>query len=235
MRARSLPEIASLDEARSLLGISGPMDADARKSAFRTAIKAARPAPGEDETRFRQLIAAWKLLQAAEAPSPIARVIAASPPIAVLTPMQALRGGRTVITVEGRAFRTRLPPGLRSGDIIRVKDSHGRLTLPVLIRGDDGLSVIGDDIHMSWPVSPALIEDGGRLEIETHAGPRSLWITPGQPSLRLRVRDLGLPARGERPAGHLFVTLTPSVRAISPTEERLARFTRVWTPDHLAA
>ncbi|MFJ6023718.1 DnaJ C-terminal domain-containing protein [Brevundimonas sp. NPDC092305] len=234
MRARSLSEVASLDEARALLDISGSMDAAAQKLAFRAAIKAARPAPGEDETRFRRLIAAWRLIQTDTA-SPIARPVPASPPTAVLTPIQALRGGRAVLQVDGRKFGTRLPRGLRSGDVIRVRDAGGRLTLPVLIRGEAGLSVIGDDLHMSWPVSPDLIEDGGRLEIETHAGPRSLWITPGQPSLRLRIRDLGLPARGDRPAGHLFVTLTPSSRVVSPTEERLARFTRVWTPDHLAA
>ena len=46
-----------------------------------------------------------------------------------------------------------------------------------------------------------------RLEIETHAGPRSAWLVAGHQPLRLRLKGLGLPARGSRPQGHLFVTL----------------------------
>ena len=49
------------------------------------------------------------------------------------------------------------------------------------------------------------------------------------------LRGLGLPARGARPAGHLFVSLKPSEDAPSAAEDLLARFTRVWTPDRLAA
>ncbi|HRJ65453.1 MAG TPA: J domain-containing protein, partial [Brevundimonas sp.] len=80
-----------------------------------------------------------------------------------------------------------------------------------------------------------LLADGGRLEVETHAGPRSAWLVAGQQPLRLRLKGLGLPARGARPQGHLFVTLEPSEDAPSAAEDLLIRFTRVWTPDRLAA
>jgi curved DNA-binding protein len=88
---------------------------------------------------------------------------------------------------------------------------------------------------MIWPVTPRLLEDGGRLEIETHAGPRSAWIIAGLTPPKVRLKGLGLPARGRRPQGHLFVTLSPSEDAPSAAEDLLVRFTRVWTPDRLAA
>ena len=89
---------------------------------------------------------------------------------------------------------------------------------------------------MSWSVPERLLSDGGRIEIETHAGVRAAWVAPGlKDPVRLRLRGLGLPARGARAAGHLFVSLKPSEDAPSAAEDLLARFTRVWTPDRLAA
>ena len=98
MRADSLP----LSDARRLLGLSGSAGPQALSAAFRAAVKAARPdQPGGDAERFRQVIAAYRLLQAEtpalpaprHAPSPTAwtpPVVVARPPLVVLTPMQAL-------------------------------------------------------------------------------------------------------------------------------------------------
>jgi curved DNA-binding protein len=52
---------------------------------------------------------------------------------------------------------------------------------------------------------------------------------------RLRLRGLGLPPRGARSQGHLFVALIPSEDTPSAAEDLLARFTRVWTPERQAA
>lgn len=241
MRTRPSSEVASLVEARTLLGLSGPAEGAALSAAFRTAVKAARPdQPGGDEARFRKVIAAWRLLQAHDAPLALAapRTPSAPRPVIAITPLDALQGGSVVTSLPGRAVRVHVPPGLRSGDHIRLKAAAGDgsdLYLPVLVRAAGGLSIMGDDVYMSWPVAPRLLDDGGRLEIETHAGPRSAWIVAGQEPLRLRLRGLGLPARGSRPQGHLFVTLTPSEDAPSAAEDLLIRFTRVWTPDRLAA
>jgi len=53
--------------------------------------------------------------------------------------------------------------------------------------------------------------------------------------VRLRLPGLGLPARGKRPAGDLFVKLIPSEELPSAAEDMLLRFTRVWTPQRMAA
>ena len=224
----------------TLLGLTGPAEGEALTAAFRAAVKAARPdQPGGDEARFRKIIAAWRMVQnqptqavlaAPDAPRPAA--------VAALTPLEALNGGFVTVASGGKTLRVRAPAGLRSGEHLRLKGGGadgGDLYLPVLIRGADGLTVLGDDLYMTWPIPHRLIEDGGRLEIETHAGTRSAWIVAGQEPLRLRLKGLGLPARGSRPQGHLFVTLTPSEDAPSAAEDLLIRFTRVWTPDRMAA
>lgn len=244
MRARPSFEVSSPGEAWALLGLDGPADGDALTSAFRAAIKAARPENHDgDETRFRQVIAAWRLVQAqAETalPPPTTPVAPAAPAetIIAITPREALKGGAMTVWRDGRRLKVTAPAGLRAGERLRLKGGAADgadLFLPVLIRGADGLNVIGDDLYMDWPVTRRLVDDGGRIEIDTHAGPRSAWIVAGQEPLRLRLRGLGLPARGSRPQGHLFVTLIPSEDAPSAAEDLLVRFTRVWTPDRMAA
>jgi curved DNA-binding protein len=241
MRARPSSEVTSLSEAWTLLGLTGPAEGAALTTAFRAAVKSARPdQDGGDEARFRKVIAAWRLVQA-QAGQPVLEAPTAPPaPQAVIaiTPREALEGGAVSVTVEGRTLKVQAPAGLRSGEHLRLKGGAADgadLHLPVLIRATDGLNVIGDDLYMDWPVARRLVEDGGRIEIDTHAGSRSAWIVAGQEPLRLRLRGLGLPARGSRPQGHLFVTLIPSEDAPSAAEDLLVRFTRVWTPDRMAA
>jgi len=241
MRARPSSEVSSLSEAWTLLGLTGPAEGAALTAAFRAAVKAARPdQQGGDEARFRKIIAAWRLVQAqADQPALAApEAVPTAATVVAITPLDALNGGPVTAVTGGRTLRVQAPAGLRSGEHLRLKGGGADgadLYLPVLIRGADGLTVLGDDLYMSWPIPRRLIEDGGRLEIDTHAGPRSAWVVAGQEPLRLRLKGLGLPARGSRPQGHLFVTLTPSEDAPSAAEDLLIRFTRVWTPDRMAA
>jgi curved DNA-binding protein len=243
MAARSRSEIASLSEAYALLGLSGATDAETLGAAFRAAAKAARPdQDGGDAVRFRQVIAAFRLLQAQGPVRPALsgpKVRPAPPPIVVIDPLRALRGGVGEVRVAGRRLRINIPAGLRSGDHLRLKAASavgGDLYLPVLIRADEGLICLGDDLYMTWPTAPRLLADGGRIEIETHDGPRCAWVVGGLADpVRLRLRGLGLPARGHRPRGNLFVTLKPAEDTPSAAEDLLARFTRVWTPERLAA
>ena len=235
------------DNARSLLGLTGPVGAEGLTTAFRAAVKAARPdAPGGDADRFRRVIAAYRLLQAQTlalpAPADHARPFVQPPaptPLLALTPMQAISGGCVRITVGARTLLVHAPPGVRTGDKIRLKRgaADGRdLLLPVLIRPADGLSALGGDLFMTWAVPQRMMDDGGRIEIQTHAGPRSSWLVPDMVApVRLRLKGLGLPARGSRPAGDLFVTLEASADLPSAAEDLLLRFTRVWTPERIAA
>lgn len=243
MRADSL----SFTDARRLLGLDGPAGPQALAAAFRTTIKAARPdQPGGDAERFRRVIAAYRLLQTEtpalpappkEASEPVARPAPAAivpPPLVVLTPMQALTGGSVIVAAWGRRLLVHVPPGVRTADRIRLKGCPDLLR--VLIRPADGLSVLGADLFMDWSIPPRLMRDGGRIEIDTHAGPQAAWLVPDMVApVRLRLPGLGLPARGKRPAGDLFVKLTPSDDLPSAAEDMLLRFTRVWTTERMAA
>lgn len=233
----------SLNEAFAVLGLHGPADQTAVARAFRMAVKSARPdLPGGDDARFRRVIAAYRLIQSrggarAALAGPTRRPIAL--PVIGLNPHQALSGGVTTIRLGERILRVRAPAGMRTGDHMRLRgtgEDGGDLFLPVLIRSADGLTVVGDDLHMTWPTPRRLLADGGRVEIETHAGPCASWVAPGLTDpVRLRLRGLGLPARGPRRQGHLFVHLTPADDVPSAAKDLLARFTRVWTPERLAA
>lgn len=241
MRTRSHSEVASLAEAHALLGLTGPVEGEALTAAFRAAVKAAHPSTaGGDAERFRKVIAAWRLIQDGNRPLALAgpTLRPPSPPVVAIGPTDALNGGQVAVRLAGRTLNIHLPKGLRSGDHLRLRGAGAGgadVYLPVLIRAADGLRVLGDDLFMDWPVPTRLMEDGGRLEIDTHAGARSAWIVAGQAPLSLRLRDLGLPARGSRRQGHLFVNLQPSDDIPSAAEDLLVRFTRVWTPDRLAA
>lgn len=229
------------DDALNLLGLDGPADHATVARAFRAAAKSARPdQDGGDPERFRQVIEAYRLLQARTlalpAPTPCPSQPPEPRPVLVLTPMQAISGGSMEVMLEGRCLLVHAPPGLRTGDHVRLRRKGVSTLLPVLIRPADGLSVLGADLFMRWPVAARLMRDGGRIEIETHAGPRSAWLVPDMVEpVRLRLKGLGLPGRGARTAGHLFVTLEASSDLPSAAEDLLLRFSRVWTPERLAA
>ena len=239
----------TLENARSLLGLTGPVGAEGLAAAFRAAVKAARPdAPGGDADTFRCVIAAYRLLQAQTlalpAPAGHARPKPFTPPpppapLLVLTPMQAISGACVRMIVGARTLLVHAPPGVRTGDKIRLKGGGANgadALLPVLIRPADGLSVLGGDLFMTWAVPQRMMDDGGRIEIMTHAGLRSSWLVPDMVEpVRLRLKGLGLPARGSRPAGDLFVKLEASADLPSAAEDLLLRFTRVWTPERIAA
>ena len=237
------PSGQTLNEAFAVLGLHGPTEQAEVARAFRLAAKTSRPdVPGGDPDRFRRVIAAYRLIQSRGGGHPALAAPTTRPaalPVVGLTPLQAISGGETTVRLGARSLRVRAPAGMRTGEHLRLKNAAGDgsdLYLPVLIRPTDGLAALGDDLHMRWGASPRAMTDGGRIEIETHVGPRSAWLTPGlQSPVRLRLRDLGLPARGAHRTGHLFVTLFPSEEAPSAAEDLLARFTRVWTPDRLAA
>lgn len=248
----------TINQARALIGVSGPLEPQALSSAFRAAVKAARPdMPGGDAERFRQVIDAYRLIQkqgggrpALASPDAMSGVRSDARPVVAISPMQALVGGRVEARIGARRLSVSVVPGVRTGDHLRlrgagaveradddadqVRAAGGDLYLTVLIRAEDGLAAVGDDLHMHWPVEPRVLRDGGRVEIETFAGTRSAWVTPGLTEpVRLRLRGLGLPARGRHGAGHLFVTLIASEDVPSAAEHLLSRFSRVWTPDRV--
>ena len=226
-------------EACRLLGLRAPVGADGLSAAFRRAAKAAHPdSAGGDVERFRAVIDAYHLLQAQPAPLPVpvtprpAEKAFSPPPLLVITPMQALHGGCVSLKLSGRRLLVHIPPGIRTADRVRLDDGQ---QVPVMIRPADDMSVLDGDLFVTHRIAHRYLRDGGRIEIDTHAGPQVAWLVPDMVEpVRLCFKGLGLPARGTRPAGDLFVKLEGCEDMPSAVEDMLARFTRVWT-DHSAA
>ncbi|HEX3701288.1 MAG TPA: J domain-containing protein [Phenylobacterium sp.] len=225
------PSDMTLSEARALLGVrssAGPTDL---RRAFRDAAKAAHPdRDGGSPDRFRRVMAAYRQLEEASA-----EIIRARPSLSprpelrrlTITPLMAWNGGAVEHrTADGRVLRIRLPVGLRNGDLVRA----GGEELSVVVDTRDGMVVRGDDLWITVMVPPRVLEEGGRVPVVTPIGRRILWVSKKAGERRLvRAPGLGLPPRGRRAQGCLFVRLAPKTGPLdSAARNLLRRFTAVW-------
>ena len=233
-------------DACNLLGLNGPVGGAALSAAFREAAKRAHPDQGGDEAAFRRVTEAYRLLQAldtARQTASAAQIFAAEipprpptpePAVLEITPAEAVLGlARRIAVGPGRRLGLRLPAGLRPGETVRLAGQGGDgsdLMMTVRVRTEDGLRVIGDDLWLDWEVDPALLSHGGRLKVTSPRGEHAVTAPPALPApYRLRLKDQGLPSRGGKAQGHLFLTLKPIAQAQpDPVDERLGRFKRTW-------
>lgn len=220
------------DEARLVLGVDAGADDEALRRAFRSAVKRTHPdRPGGDDERLRQVIEAYRALRPAATVSLERRPRL---PRMTITPADALLGGwRPVRLPDGHTVHLHLPSGLREGERLSV---DGR-ELAVAIAGDEAVAVLGDHLCLSVQVAPAFLRQGGRLCIDTPAGPCAFWVS-GQDAAKglVRVLGQGLPPRGRHGQGHLFVRLLaaweePEADIPAPTsaaQNKLRRFAAEW-------
>ena len=239
------PRLGPIDDARARLGLAaGSTDAAALTAAFRKAALAAHPdRPGGDAEGFRAVVEAYRLLKTVTgrelrlAPSRTAQVRrAASAQSGILSatieidPLTAVRGGLAPLNVRGRARQAQVPAGVRTGDRLRLMLKGGDVVLAkVRIAPSEGLAVEGADLCQNVPIHPRKLAEGGRFTVDTHAGPRDLWLARIRPApLRYVMNDLGLPSLNGRPAGRLVIRLVPSAAEPTPAEAMLDRFEADW-------
>ncbi len=229
LMSRPMPEL-SLKDAREVLGVSSASTPAEVRQAFREAAKRAHPDKGGDEQAFRQVVDAYHRLQ-----DPLSERFAQAParprptpdPELEISPLVALQGGEVDHGLaDGQRIRIVLPPGLRSGDKVRA----GGVELCVYIRAVDGVLVRGDDIWMTVKVAPSVMKKGGRLTLETPFGRRLVWVDRKAAERGLvRMEGQGLPARGVRNRGHLFLRLAAAQGiADSAAMALLRRFAAAW-------
>jgi len=79
-------------------------------------------------------------------------------------------------------------------------------------------------------VSPATLRKGGRITLETPFGRRIVWVDQKAAERGLvRLEGQGLPARGQRAKGHLFLRLAATQgMADSAALSLLRRFAAAW-------
>jgi curved DNA-binding protein len=220
----------TLKMAREVLGVSSESTPAEVRSAFREAAKRAHPDAGGDEQAFQQVVEAYRRLQDPlddRSAHPSFRPRTSADPDLEIPPCVALEGGDVDhLFPDGRLIRITLPPGLRSGDKVRAYGGE----LCVYIRAEGGVLVRGDDLWMTVKVSPSTLKKGGRITLDTPFGRRSVWIDRKAAKRGLvRIEGQGLPARGRRPRGHLFLRLSAaSGLADSAALALLRRFAAAW-------
>jgi curved DNA-binding protein len=212
-------------EALDLLGASALADPARLRRSFNTAVKAAHPdRAGGDDERLRRVIEAYRILQA----RPAAAVEAAAAMRLEISPREALAGGlRTVRLPGGRDVSLRLPAGMREGERLRAAGE----AVVIAVLGDARACVIGDHLCVTARVERGWLRAGGRMILDAPVGPPELWVSRQDAARGLvRLAGQGLPARGRRPLGDLFVRLQPLVEsgAETPAEAKLRRFAAAW-------
>ncbi|TAH50399.1 MAG: J domain-containing protein [Betaproteobacteria bacterium] len=134
---------------------------------------------------------------------------------------------RTCTACEGsgraEAWRTlavKVPPGLLSGDELRVagagepspdpKGPNGDLRLRISIATHDLYRLEGRDLKLSRPVSALRMLAGGDIAIPLPGGSLNLHVEAGNATPReVRVEGAGFPAGRGQPAGALVVEVLP--------------------------
>ncbi|HEY2708195.1 MAG TPA: molecular chaperone DnaJ [Caulobacteraceae bacterium] len=220
-------------EARAILGLppnAGPEDVI---GAFRAAAKQSHPdRPDGDAARFLEILSAYRRLQSLPRTPPPASADYQPPPASFVTyvevsPLVAYAGGEAeAILAAGRRASVVIPAGVRHGDLLQV----GGETVKVRIRADGAVQVRGSDLWISAEVPSGLLQEGGRVTLETPMGERMLWITGKVAERRLvRLEGDGLPARGAHAQGSLFIRLVPDTGAHEgPARAQLKKFAAAW-------
>lgn len=227
----------SAAQARELLGLPTGADAHALGRAYRAAVKAVHPdLGGGDPERLRQVIEAHKVLKTlAEAPllfAPAPQAEASGPSLSLkITLREALHGARRRLAAPGGQWvEVRLPKGLRSGDVVRVRRAGGDLMVGITLEAPAGISIHGGDLWIEVTASARQIKRGARLEVDTPRGRRALRAPEGAADGRpIRLKGQGLPAHGPHAAGDLFLKLTLEPGAEEPASKKLLRrFSARW-------
>lgn len=146
--------------------------------------------------------------------------------------LDAVNGAkRRVSLAEGRTLDVNIPPGVESGQVLRLKGQGG----PGVQGGPGGDALVelsvrphpffrrdGQDVHMDLNVSLTEVVEGARVQVPTPSGPVSLTIPAGANSGKL----LRLKGKGVGGAGDQIVRLT--VMLPEPVDEEIKKFVKKW-------
>jgi curved DNA-binding protein len=156
----------------------------------------------------------------------------AQPPL-LISIVEAFRGAERMVRLKnGRKFMVRLPTGLQTGDVVRF-GAKGEHRLAIAVENLERAELKGADLWIVVGVSREFMKDGGRIELDTPLGQRKFWVSRTSAARGLyRAPGEGLPARGERERGHLFVRFEADDSLDErPAKSLLARFARAWAAE----
>jgi curved DNA-binding protein len=139
---------------------------------------------------------------------------------------KAYLGGRERIRLEdGRSLEVNMPPGMVSGQRIRLKGqgvSGGDLYLKIDVTSHPFYKLEGSDIFCKLPVTPSEAVLGGQIEVPTLDGLVKMSIPPGVRSgQRLRLADKGYPTASNGRGDQIVEIQLTVPRDPSPQEREL--------------
>lgn len=150
--------------------------------------------------------------------------------------LDAVNGARRRVQLsEGRTLEVSIPPGVESGQVLRLKGQGG----PGVQGGPAGDALVeltvrphavfrreGEDIHIDLPISLTEAVEGAKVQVQTPGGPVALSVPPGaNTGMVLRLKGKGVGGRGDQ-----FVRL--SVQLPDTLDDELKRFVRDWKFRH---
>jgi curved DNA-binding protein len=131
---------------------------------------------------------------------------------------QAYAGGPQRLTINERTYDVRIPPGIGTGQTIRLAGQApggGDVLLEVAIAGHQRFALEGRNVVGRVSVTPWQAALGAPVQVETLGGALNLSIPPGsQSGRRLRLKGRGMP--GPTPGDHYVVV---DVRVPEPRTE----------------
>jgi curved DNA-binding protein len=254
-------EIRGEFHARAILKLAADAPPSTWRAAFQREAKAAHPDQGGDSERMRLVIEAYRFLKtvdlSAETAQPQARPRPQPRPARPKPPpepeaktepepepdrpdpplkisiVEAFRGAERLVRLRsGQKFRVRLPTGLQTGDTVRF-GGEGEHRLNIEVEAIARAELKGADLWLVVGVSREFLKEGGRVEVDTPLGPRKFWVSRTSAARGLyRAPGEGLPARGGRERGHLFLKFEADDSLNErPAKSLLARFAAVWAAE----
>lgn len=154
---------------------------------------------------------------------------------------EAASGGtRRVVLPNGEQIDVRIPPGLKDGQVIRLRGRGGAgraggppgdVLIHVSVAPDPYFTRDGFDLKVDLPVSLKEAVLGGKVPVRTLSGTVSLSIPPGSNSGKvLRLKGKGIPGQGQERTGDLYVRLI--VTLPDGEDADLKRFVDQWRADY---
>ncbi|MCQ8277108.1 J domain-containing protein [Acetobacteraceae bacterium KSS8] len=145
----------------------------------------------------------------------------------------ALGATRRLTLPNGSVLDVKVPPGLEDGQTLRLRGKGGEgyengpagdALIRVSVAEDPRFERDGDDIRTEAFVSLRDAVLGGRIQVETPAGPVSLTVPPDSDTGSvLRLRGRGIAAHEGREAGSLFVQLKVRIGTADPALKAFLR------------
>ncbi len=149
--------------------------------------------------------------------------------------LTAVRGGETSIDVvrsdgHRESLVVKIPSGTADGAKLRLRGRGepspdggpaGDLLIRVEVQPHPYFTRQGRDLLVDVPLTVGEAVLGARVEVPTLDGPKTLPIPPGTSGgQKLRLRGQGVPARGDKPAGDLFVVAKIVVPKLTDPESQ---------------